>query len=374
MPYKMFDNLMDQFDPTRGIEDSHTPPYQWYTDQSFYDIEVERIFQKCWLPIGRLDQVDKPGRYFTGEICGNPYVVVRGEDSQLYAHHNVCRHKGAIVAQCEDNTPHRCAFFQCPFHGWEYHHNGKLKKAPMLGQQKNFKGEHYGLSPICIDTWGPMIFADLDGPFGGDGNPRSLQSDVADLNSVLETKWSHLKFFTRKVYEMNCNWKVFVDNSLDGCYHCIYAHEQLAEGLDLSCFETIIHKRSSIQRSKTNGQDKRLGDEVSYCYLYPNLFINRYGNMMDVNIVEPLGVNKCRVIFDYYFDFENLDDWQAKKRMRDDIASSHIVQRQDVDVCESVQKGMESVSFRWGRYSSQMEQACYAFHVLHWHELRGFRK
>lgn len=376
MPYREFDHLVNQWDPNRGIEDSCAPPHSWYTDPAFFEQEVARVFQRSWLPVGRLDQLEKPGQYFTGDIAGNPYVVVRSiDDGKLYAHHNVCRHKGAIVAQQEDDSPHRCSFFQCSFHGWEYRHDGSLKKAPMLGKQSNFNLERHGLPPICVETWGPLIFLDLDGPFGGKLNPRDLQEDVKELDQLLSsTKWSELKFFKRVVYELKCNWKVFVDNSLDGCYHCVYAHEQLAEHLNLDKFEVNVFSRGSVQRGPTKSPDPRLGETVAYCYLYPNVFINRYGNMMDINIVEPLAVDRCRVIFDFFFDGENLEDWESRKRIREDIAGTHLVQQQDIDICEATQKGMQSMSFRHGRYSSALEQACYAFHVLHWYELQGLAK
>jgi choline monooxygenase len=373
MPYKEFDELVDQWEPNRGIEDSSTPPRAWYTDQGFFEQEVARVFQRCWMPVGRLDQVEQPGQYFTGDIVSNPFVVVRSvDDGKLYAHHNVCRHKGSIVAQQEEDVHVRCSFFQCPFHGWEYRHDGSLKKAPMLGKQKDFNEERFGLPPICLDTWGPLIFLDLDGPFGGLANPRKLQDDVKDLDAILEqTNWTKLKYFKRVVYEMKCNWKVFVDNALDGCYHCIYAHEQLADHLNLDKFEVKVFNRSSLQRGPTKTPDPRLGDSVAYCFLYPNLFINRYGNMMEFNIVEPLAVDRCRVVFEFFFDYDNLEDWEARKRIHEDIASTHAVQQQDIDVCEATQRGMQSMSYRKGRYSSLLEKACYAFHVLHWYELRG---
>src|ERR1700733_9964143 len=231
MPFRDFDELVDQWKPNRGIEDSNTPPYSWYTDHGFFEQEVARVFQRAWLPVGRVDQVEKPGQYFTGSIVDNPFVVVRSiEDGKLYAHHNVCRHKGSIVAlQDEDSVHNSCAFFQCPFHGWEYRHDGTLKKAPMLGRQVRFDEERFGLPPICVETWGPLIFLDLDGPFGGTANPRDLSVDVKELDDVLSaSNWDKLKFYKREIFELNCNWKVFVDNSLDGCYHCVYAHEQLA--------------------------------------------------------------------------------------------------------------------------------------------------
>lgn len=374
MLLRNFDNDLDSFDPRKPIEAASAPPCNWYTDQFFYQQEIRQVFRRSWVPVGRVEQVEKPGQYFTGELADNPYVVARAEDGKLYAHHNVCRHKGAIVAEQEDDDCHSCPFFQCHFHGWQYHLNGKLKSAPMLGECTSLKTNptDFSLQPISVDTWGPFVFLDFDGAFGGDGNPRKLLDDVKDLDPLID--FGKLRFYERKVYEMNCNWKVFVDNSLDGGYHVKYAHETLAGGLNLEHFETRVFKRSSAQICETNGQDTRLGNKVTYAYLFPNLFVNRYGNMMDVNIVEPLGVDKCRVIFDFYFDYDNFDNWEARKKIRQEIAASHFIQGEDVQICESVQKGMNSTSFKSGKYSSLLEKACHEFHIALWYEMKGLAR
>ncbi|MCA9187911.1 MAG: aromatic ring-hydroxylating dioxygenase subunit alpha, partial [Planctomycetales bacterium] len=348
----------------------NTPPGSWYTDPEFYQLEVARVFEKSWLPIGRIDQLAKPGDYITADIADNPIVVVRGDDGQPYGHHNVCRHKGAMLAEVEDDSRHRCAFFQCPYHGWEYQLDGRLRKAPMLGPQKNFDVSQYGLVPVSVDTWGPFVFVDLDGPIGGEGNPRVLHDDLAPIKGPLEDLgFEHLKFYKRFVYDMQCNWKVFADNSLDGGYHVKYAHEGLASGLDMEDFETHIFPRSSIQICNTTGDDARLGAKVMYAYLYPNFFINRYGNMMDTNIVMPVDVDRCRVIFDFYFDYDDMEAWESRRKIRQSVASSHSIQQEDIDICESAQRGMQSLAWRHGRYSSTLERAVHAFHVLLWHEL-----
>ena len=253
--------LLEAFDPSRPIEDSRTPPYSWYVDQEFFQLEKEHIFQRCWLPAGRVEQVEKPGSYITGEVMGNPYVVVRGVDGKLYAHHNACRHKGAAVAMEEG----RCQAFVCPYHGWEYNHDGSLKKAPHLGKQVSFNAARNGLSPMCVDSWGPFLFIDMDGPFGGNGNPRKLHEDLAPLKEPLEKLgFNQLRWCERHEYVLNCNWKVFVDNGLDGGYHVAYAHEGLSQGLEFEGYETTFEGRTSVQVCSTRGSDERLGDQVMY--------------------------------------------------------------------------------------------------------------
>ena len=364
-------SLLERFDASSSIEASTTPPFEWYTDPDFYQLEVEQVFQKCWIPVGRLNQVTKPGDYFTADVAGNPIVVTRDKSGRLCGHHNVCRHKAAIVAKEEDETQHRCEYFQCPYHGWEYHLDGRLKKAPMLGPQDDFQAADHGLAPIAVDTWGPSVFVDLDGHLGGKNNPRGLHHDLGNIAKPLEDLgFKDLKFYRRYTYDLNCNWKVFVDNSLDGGYHVAYAHEGLAQGLEMDRFETHIHDRTSIQICETTGGDKRLGDRVMYAYLFPNFFINRYGHMMDTNTVYPLSVDKCRVVFDFYFDYDDPESWESRKAMRNSVASSHTIQEEDVEICESAQRGMGSMASHAGRYSSTLERAVHAFHCLLSKEMR----
>ena len=369
MPHTRFDAELEQWIPDRGVDDSRCPPYTWYTREDFFEREIGIIFQKHWLPVGRIDQVEQPGDYFTGELLENPFLVVRNNDGALYAHHNVCRHKGCIVASLADDSVHNTGdCFECPYHGWQYNLNGSLKKAPHMGKLKSFNRDRFALPPIAVTEWGPFVFIDMDGPFGGEGNPRDLLADIGPVATFLD--FTNLKFYKRYVSEMNCNWKVFVENSLDSCYHCGYAHCDTIGG-NLGDVESHIYNRSSIQIGKTKGIDERLGEEVKYAYIFPNMFINQYGSMMDVNIVEPISVDRCRVIFDFYFEFESFDDWRTKEQMRKQMVASHRVQQEDVDVCEQTQRGMNSMAWKWGRYSSKLEEPVYVFHQLLWHELRG---
>lgn len=359
---------MRRFDPRLPIEQASTPPYTWYTDPEIFSYEKNDIFEQGWMAVGRLDQVSKPGDYFTGEIVGNPYVVVRGEDGVLRAFHNVCRHKAAAVAESCGS----CSELVCPYHGWSYRLDGSLQKAPHMGEMKNFDVKQYGLKQMAVETWGPFIFIDLDAFWGNQSgsNKRNLIQDLEPLKLPLEELGlTHMKFVERRVYEMNCNWKVFVDNSLDGGYHVAYTHEDLAAGLEFSGYKTDLFDRSSIQVCTTAGTDKRLGDKVIYAWMFPNFFINRYGRMMDTNLVLPISVNKCQVVFDFYFDYENLEEWQIKKQITKNIENSHRIQLEDVKVCESAQKGMESMAYDNGRYSSKLERSVHAFHCMLWGEL-----
>jgi len=350
-----------QFDTRLPIERAHTPPRAWYTDPDILEAERRYLFETSWIAVGRTDQVQNPGDYFTGQLVDNPYVVVRGEDTRLRAFHNVCRHHGAEVAQ---ECGH-CHELVCPYHGWTYRLDGGLRRAPRMGRMLDFDPERYSLAPISVETWGPLVLIDMDGPLGGPSNPRDLLADIAPLKGPLEELGLDcMKWVERRVYRLNCNWKVFVDNSLDGGYHVAYAHEGLAEGLEFTGYRTEIFDRSAIQICDTNLSDERLGSKVIYAWLFPNLFINRYGHVMDTNVVLPVAVDQCDVIFDFYFDYHNFEEWKVKRTIRKAIEQSDSIQYEDVAICESAQRGMRSRAFQPGRYSEKLERAVHAFHLM----------
>jgi choline monooxygenase len=173
----------------------------------------------------------------------------------------------------------------------------------------------------------------------------------------------------RRTYRIACNWKVYVDNYLDGGYHVGYLHRGLAAQLDMDSYQTEVFERYSIQSGAGAGGDggsgsdfsERIGDRVLYAWLYPNLMINRYGPMMDTNWVIPHGHDETEVIFDYYFTKETAGDAEFVEKS---LAASDIVQQEDVDICESVQKGLGSSSYDRGRYSAKREQGELHFHRL----------
>ncbi len=240
-----------------------------------------------------------------------------------------------------------------------------------MGKMANFDVVDFRLPPISVEQWGPFVLIDLDGPVGGEDNPRDLAADVAPLQKPLtDLGFDSMQWIERRTYTINCNWKVFVDNSLDGGYHVAYAHEQLAEGLEFGGYTTSTYDRTSLQLCESSGKDDRLGEKVLYAWLYPNFFINRYGRMMDTNLVLPVTVDTCEVVFDFYVDYDDIEDWNAKRTIRKSVAQSHVIQQEDVEICESTQLGLNSMSFSRGRYSSKLEQSVHAFHSMLWNEIK----
>jgi choline monooxygenase len=346
---------LSRFDPSLPIESAWTPPASWYVRPEFLELERERVFRRTWQAVGRLDQVSRPGDYFTGCLVDDPYVVLRDPGGTLRAFHNVCRHHAAQVCQGEGSLTE----LVCPYHGWAYRLDGGLSRAPRLGKSELFDRETFSLKPAAVEVFGSLVFIHL----GAD--PPPLMAQFAELAPRLAAMGTgDLKFVARRSYELSCNWKVYVDNYLDGGYHVSVLHKALAGQLDLSTYVTELFERVSIQtcRSPEGAPTERIGDEALYAFVYPNFMLNRYGPILDTNWVVPVGHDRTRVIFDFFF--RDTEGAKAEEFIERSIAASHRVQEEDVAICESVQKGLGSPAYDRGIYAPGVEMAAYHFHRL----------
>ncbi|XP_038880722.1 choline monooxygenase, chloroplastic [Benincasa hispida] len=359
--------LVDEFDPEIPLEKAVTPPSSWYIDPSFYALELDRVFYRGWQAVGYVEQLKDPHDFFTGRLGNVEYVVCKDNNRKVRAFHNVCRHHASLLASgCGKRS---C--FVCPYHGWTYGLDGVLLKATRINGIQNFDENNFGLIPLPVATWGPFVLLNLDGKLSSeldvdeDKVPGEWLGSCADLLSLNGVDAS-LSYVCRREYTIECNWKVFCDNYLDGGYHVPYAHKGLASNLKLDSYSTEIFETVSIQSCKGGGEAKgndygRLGPEALYAFIYPNFMINRYGPWMDTNLVLPLGARKCLVVFDYFLEASFKNDGPFIQRSLEDSES---VQKEDIILCEGVQKGLESPAYKFGRYAPSVENAMHHFHRL----------
>lgn len=352
------------FDGKLPLERASTVPSSWYFDSAVYLLERERVFGRSWLAVGRVDQVSKPGDFFTIDVAGEPMVVVRDEAGVLRAFSNVCRHRAARVAvgDCGSATK-----FRCRYHGWTYDLQGRLKGVPESDGICDFAREDNGLPALRVEVWGPLVFVAFDdsaGDFAEFVQPLTDRVDAAEL--------AGLKFVERRSYDIACNWKVYVDNYLDGGYHVNTIHPALAGVLDYSKYRTEIHGQTNVQLSPLKPPDAKTPDAVigvvrtgnwaQYWWLFPNFMLNLYSGVMDTNLVLPLGVDRCRVIFDFYF--AKTETAEDRKFIAESIRVADQVQVEDIEISEDVQRGLGSQSYSTGRFMPRRESGGYHFHRL----------
>ncbi|MFO0878682.1 MAG: SRPBCC family protein [Gemmataceae bacterium] len=360
------EELLGQFNPALPLAQARTIPASWYFSGVLYRAECERIFGNSWLVVGRADQVAGPGQFFTAEVAGEPIVVVRDREGQLHAFHNVCRHRAARVMNEAEGT---CSRLRCRYHGWTYDLTGKLRGTPEFDGVANFCREEHGLVPLAVGVGGPFVWIHA-GPAHSTLDhwlePLARRAWFARLNG--------LQWVARRNYQIACNWKVYVDNYLDGGYHVNTVHPGLASVLDYSRYRSEIDGHTSVQISplETNSDSVasvRQGAEAYYAWIFPNFMVNLYEGVLDTNLVLPEGPDACRVIFDFYF--ADSQSPGAREYIDRSIAVAEQVQREDMEICEEVQKGLRSRSFDTGRFSVRRESTGYHFHQLLAHSLRG---
>src|SRR5687768_9747609 len=356
-------SIVNDYDPNLPLERASTIPASWYINKELYELELKTVFSNTWQLAGRLDQVSQPGQYVTTDIAGEPIVVVRGNDGVLRGFFNVCRHHAAAVMT---DVEGKAAQLRCPYHGWTYSLEGDLKGTPDFTGVCDFDRAGNGLARVEVGEWENWVFVRLGG-----SNSVSLEEFLTKqlVEEIRLITVTDLHWFERRHYSFDCNWKVFVDNYLDGGYHVPYLHKGLDSVLDYSNYMIENGARHCLQWSPivTEGAEAqtgavRKGDRALYYWIYPNFMINWYDGAMDTNLVVPRGMDQTEVIFDFYFP--DVTSPEARERNAASVAVGQRIQDEDVAICKSVQRGLNSRAYKAGRLSVRREAGEHLFHRL----------
>ncbi|HEY6045714.1 MAG TPA: aromatic ring-hydroxylating dioxygenase subunit alpha [Pyrinomonadaceae bacterium] len=358
-------DLIDRYDPDAPLAQASTIPASWYTDDRLFELEKKTVFGNSWQAVARVDQLQQAGDFVTTDVAGEPLVIVRGQDENIRAFFNVCRHHAAAVMTEASGHAQQ---MRCPYHGWTYALDGQLKGTPDFSGVCDFDRTNHSLIPVDVSTWEQWVFVRIDA-----AEKTSLNDFLgADLREQFDALGiGALHWVERRQYTIDCNWKVFVDNYLDGGYHVPHLHKGLDSVLDYSNYTIENGERFCLQSSPLvqpgkdspdlNMGDVRKGDRARYYWIYPNFMINRYEGLLDTNLVRPLAVDRTEVVFDFYF--EDISE-SARPRNLASVEAGERIQQEDLDICVSVQRGLQSRAYEAGRLSVRREAGEHLFHRL----------
>lgn len=335
-----------------SLETAHALPARCYVGEAMLDSEHDRVFARSWQLVAHRGQLADPGDHVVEQIGKVPVLIVRGQDGVLRAFPNVCRHRAGPLALCNGKG---AKSLQCKYHGWTYTLEGQLRSAPEMQGAMDFDVGDIRLPPLRVHEWQGLIFvalsdavADFDEVYAG------IVERVAPIDL------SAMRFERRESYEMACNWKVYVDNFLEG-YHLPHVHPGLSKVLDYRAYDTELFAWQSLQSSPLRDAGDLYGEgEAFYYQIYPNIMLNILPGRLQTNRVLPLGPERCRVEFDFYY----AQDDQAQSRIGADAAFSDEVQREDIAICEAVQRGLASGTYGAGRLCPKRESGLWHFHNL----------
>ena len=193
-------------------------PVSGYTSPEYFEREIERIWKRTWLVIGRTHQIEKPGDYFVKSLgfAGASILVVRGRDGEVRAFHNVCAHRCAKLVWEEQGSARR---LQCGFHGWTYGLDGALVSVPDEECFFDIDKATLGLTPVALDTWEGYIFVNL-----ATEPPETLTEYLGGhLDKFDGFPWQDFTHEYTWKGVVNCNWKVIRDAFVES-YHVPVLH------------------------------------------------------------------------------------------------------------------------------------------------------
>jgi glycine betaine catabolism A len=217
--------------PAEGSWTEHYPdlgtgpvPTEDSISPEFYELEREAIFKKAWLNVGRVEELPRKGSFFTKElvVANTSIIVVRGQDGEIRAFHNICRHRGNKLAWTDypgEEIRGNCRKFTCKYHMWSYELDGALAEIPQESEFFDLDKDAYGLIPVHCDVWAGFIFVNV-----ADEPEQSLTDFLGPM--VLElTDYPFGEMTERYAYraEVGANWKLFMD-AFQEFYHAPYLH------------------------------------------------------------------------------------------------------------------------------------------------------
>ena len=338
------------FEPDLSI--AETLPSAAYFDPETFSREQERIFSRTWQLVGPAAAASVPGDYFACDVGREPLVVARGEDGVRRALSNVCRHRAGPVARGAG----RAAALRCGYHGWTYGLDGALRAAPEWDGVRSFDRVACRLPEFRLEDWRGMLFVNLD------PEAASLAETLAPIAAESRMQpLERMRPFRTMDYEIACNWKVYVDNYLEG-YHIPIVHPELFRRLDYRAYRVETADGYSRQHAPYREGSASAASEALYYWIFPNVMLNFYPDNLQTNAVIPLSPERTLTRFEWYA--LDPDRPGAAGEFERAFAFADRVQREDIAICEAVQKGLRSRTYDRGRYSVLRENGVHHFHGL----------
>lgn len=328
----------------------HTIPYSMYVDEETLMKEKEKIFYHHWIMVGHESLVENIGDFFTFELLGEPLIITRNKNNELSAMYNICPHRGTKV---EQHTSGNKKILQCMYHGWTFHLDGTLNRAPNFGGTD--VGERSCLRHVQLHVFQSLIFVNLN----PDTSPFNLMHEefIEELSQY--TFLPSLKQVISNQQIIHANWKAIIDNYLE-CDHCKINHPSFSKTFDMNDYHIDPYQNFTKQYSELKKKDS---EEQAYFYwVWPNLMISIYpqgsGNMTTSQII-PITPHKSLAIYNYYFLSKDIStDQKELMRFVDQV------RQEDIELVELLQTGFQTKSFKNGIYSPRENGLKYFHHRI----------
>ncbi|MFZ0324848.1 MAG: aromatic ring-hydroxylating dioxygenase subunit alpha [Actinomycetes bacterium] len=338
----------------------HTLPGPDYHDPDVYAVERQRIFLRSWFFAGRAEQASQPGQWFTVDVVGESILVVRGDDGALHAFYNVCRHRGARLR--EEPAGFDQGTIMCPYHAWCYDLQGSLVVTPRVGEDELDRSQ-LSLWPVHLDQWQGFVFVNLDKQ-----TPRPLRDVIAesydDMLAFERFEMDTLRVGATSDWVVEANWKILVEN-YNECLHCPTVHPELVDVIPAYRKGWVFEEGRDDGGVWLAGGSSYTADGTSTLpvlptmseiesksvyggTIFPNLMLDISGTSVIATQLLPVSSTRTRQVSMYLFHPDAIASPGFDPSPL--VQFGELVGGQDNDVCERVQRGVQSQAFSHGVY------------------------
>ncbi len=351
---------------------TRTLPAAWYADPAHHRLELARVFHDGWSCVGVTDDLSGPHRYLAVTAPdGSPVVVTRDEAGRLHGFLNVCRHRGAPLAEPGCGTARALS---CPYHAWVYRLDGSLARHHGMERAAGFDPGDHSLHPVGVATWGRFVFVCP--------RPDPPPFDLGPLaDAVAPYGIEAFDHAVRDEAVREFNYKALVENYSEN-FHTPWIHPELiVKGWDYPTVTAgpiaLAWDRPQQPRNRTEEvlATAQPGDAAwtavatdqiddlfiagVYLTVWPNLLVSVFPRYLSAFWLTPLGPTRTRI--DY------LRAWHpsvTEERRAADLTASRLVGQQDLEICEAVQRGYTAGIDSDGRLSPDHEAGVAHVHSL----------
>ena len=355
----------------KNPDTSLTLPSRYFFDPKIFEKEIDTIFYPSWHFVCHESEISNSGDFVKFDILKESVLVIRAKDGSVNAMHNVCKHRGTQLIQ--DRRGNIKDMITCPYHAWSYHLNGKLRHAPRSETMKNFSKADWGLKKVCIEKFAGFYFINLD------PNASPLSEDLVGAYETMSPYFpdlSEIKFIEEVDMIVEANWKVIVDNAIEG-YHFKLSgphHKDLAALIDFDKYELNAHGKWWDFKGPPVPTKKAFGETIEGQTYQTDWFYNiqlwpmttiyafPYADAIGTFNEIPIGPEKTLLRFGHYI---------PKNRAQNNLSKAAIkwfnekLGPEDIDLNLYVQKGLHSSGFDQGRYMIDPERSSNSEHLLH---------
>jgi len=351
---------------------------RYYTSPEIFDLELERVISSQWILFAHVSEIQDARDVLVKQLGTESILVTRDDDGALHGFFNVCRHRGSQIC---DSSAHGVRRLLCPYHQWAYGLDGRLLAAPDMGEGLKIDREKLGLKKVHLEVWRGFIYV----AFGPEAPRHSIADSVAEVDRHFEVfDLECLRLAHHITYDVHCNWKLLVENFLE-CYHCPGSHPELCKVMTIPDPEkvhddiplvptsrpsmgTVLAVRpargaaASYTLSGAPASSRLLGRVAEQPKSPPNAVFTLYPTVSYVGTnpdyvmthrMLPVAPDRTMMICDWFVRADAQEGRDYK--VEDVIALWDLTNRQDIELSERNQRGVNSRSYVPGPHSHKQE-------------------